>query len=222
MKRSLILFTSIFLFLSCCSSATRSSDTTMTFKQKVLKTIYPLLMKLGKSTAQIDTLKHPPAPVDFYSLHFTLNNDSAFLMSSCKGKKVLLVNTASNCGFTAQYDALEKLYLQYQDSLIIIAFPANDFNNQEKGDDATIANFCKKNYGITFPIAKKASVIKKKDQQLVFKWLTDKTQNGWNVQEPTWNFCKYLINENGQLTHFFSSSIDPLGPEVHQALFNQP
>ena len=222
MKRSLILITSIFLSISCRSSATHTIDTTMTFKQKVLKKLYPLLMKFGKSTSQIDTMKHPTAPIDFYSLQLTLNNNTELQLASLKGKKILIVNTASDCGSTAQYEALEKLYLQHQDSLIIIAFPANDFKNQEKGDDATIASFCKKNYGITFPIAKKATVIKNNNQQVVFKWLTDKNQNGWNEQEPTWNFCKYIINENGQLTHFFKSSIDPLGPEVHQALFNQP
>ena len=191
----------------------------MTVKQKILKMCYPLLMKFGKTTPKDDTLIRVTAPVDFYSLSVTLNNNTVMNFSSLKGKKILIVNTASDCGFTAQYEALEKLYLQHQDSLIIIAFPANDFKNQEKGDDATIANFCKKNYGITFPIAKKATVVKSKDQQTVFKWLTEKNQNGWNEQAPTWNFCKYVIDEQGYLTHFFKSSVDPLGDEMQQALF---
>ena len=191
----------------------------MTVKQKILKMCYPLFMKFGKANHKKDTSIHATAPVDFYSLNATLNNNTVMNFSSLKGKKVMIVNTASDCGFTAQYASLEKLYQQHKDSLVIIAFPANDFKNQEKGDDNTIATFCKVNYGITFPIAKKAIVVKSNDQQLVFKWLTQKSQNGWNEQAPTWNFCKYVIDEQGQLTHFFKSSVDPLGDEMQQALF---
>jgi glutathione peroxidase len=93
--------------------------------------------------------------------------------------------------------------------LVIIGFPANDFGNQEKGDNATIAAFCKKNYGVSFPLAEKSIVVKKDGQHPLFKWLTDPAKNGWNKQAPTWNFCKYLIDENGNLLRFSDSNVEP-------------
>ena len=137
-----------------------------------------------------------------------------------KGKKILLVNTASDCGFTAQYDELEKLYQQYKDRLVIIAFPANDFKEQEKKDDPSIATFCKLNYGISFPLMQKSHVIKGAEQNAVFQWLSDAKLNGWCDQQPVWNFSKYLINEEGELTHFFAMTVSPLGKEVVGALSN--
>lgn len=158
------------------------------------------------------------SPVSFYTLSATLNNGDTLEFSSLKGKKVLIVNTASKCGYTGQYDGLEKLYEKYKDQLVIIAFPANDFMNQEKGTDEEIAQFCKLNYGVTFPIAKKAGVIKNTKQQEVFKWLTDKKLNGWNDQAPKWNFSKYLISEDGKLLNYFKSSVDPMDEKIIQAI----
>ncbi|WP_051259625.1 glutathione peroxidase [Epilithonimonas tenax] len=150
----------------------------------------------------------------FYKLSATLNNGEQLDFLSLRGKKVLIVNTASKCGFTNQYADLEKLSERYKDKLVIIAFPANDFANQENGSDEEISEFCKVNYGVTFPIAKKAGVIKNEDQQLVFKWLTDKNMNGWNDQAPEWNFNKYLISENGDLLRYFESSVAPLDEQL--------
>ncbi len=93
---------------------------------------------------------------------------------------------------------------------MIIGFPANDFKEQEKGNDAEIAQFCKLNFGVTFPLAKKSIVIKEKDQNSVYRWLTDSTQNGWNNRQPSWNFCKYIVDEQGRLTHYFGASVSPL------------
>src|SRR6185295_11779982 len=111
-------------------------------------------------------------------------------------------NVASNCGFTGQYDELEKLYKSYGDELVILGFPANDFKEQEKGTDEEILQFCKVNFGVTFPLFQKHSVLKP-NQGAVYKWLTDPLENGWNVQQPTWNFCKYIVDETGNLKAFF-------------------
>jgi glutathione peroxidase len=156
--------------------------------------------------------------VSFFSLSITLNDGQKLDFSSLKGKKVLLVNTASKCGFTPQYEGLEKLYEKYKEKLIVIAFPANDFANQEKGSDEEIAQFCKKNYGVTFPIALKGGVIKNDEQQEVYKWLSDKNLNGWNNQAPQWNFNKYLVGEDGVLLNYFPATIEPLDTRIINAI----
>lgn len=194
----------------------------MTWRQSLLKTFYPIIMLPGKlfggaSKGKMNT-KHMQAPTDFYQLQFNLNNGETVSMEGFRGKKIMLVNTASDCGYTGQYAELEELYKKYKDSLVIIGFPANDFKQQEQRDDAAIAEFCKVNYGVTFLLAKKSSVIKSEDQNPVFKWLTDPAQNGWNTQEPTWNFCKYMINERGVLEAFFPQGISPLDNSITQLL----
>ena len=193
----------------------------MTYRQKILKAIYPLFMwwtkSRGKNITELSNEKIQP-PVSFYSLKDTLNNGIAFDFSELKGKKVLLVNTASDCGYTNQYEDLEKLYEQNKDKLIIIGFPANDFKKQERGSDEEIARFCKLNYGITFPLMKKSVVKKRDDQNPVFQWLTDSTKNGWNNKPPSWNFCKYLVNEEGQLVNYFGSAISPMSKDVIKAI----
>ncbi len=128
----------------------------------------------------------------------TLSGDD-FDMSSLKGKKVMVVNTASKCGNTPQYKDIEALYKKYKDKgFVVIGFPANNFMNQEPGTNEEIAEFCEVNYGVTFPMMDKVSV-KGKDQHQVYAWLTEKAKNGKMDSEVKWNFQKYLINENGEL-----------------------
>jgi glutathione peroxidase len=195
----------------------KKSNKHMNIKQRFLKAAYPLVMKVSKKN-HLNNIKNEKPTSDFFKLKITMNDGSILPLDSFKGKKIMIVNTASDCGFTGQYDQLEKLYQKYKDRLIIIGFPTNEFGNQEKGNDASIASFCKINYGVSFPLAIKGEVLKSDNQQDVYKWLTDKSINGWNEQVPTWNFCKYLINEEGVLVDFFNSSIDPLGSEVEEAL----
>jgi glutathione peroxidase len=193
----------------------------MTYRQKVLKAAYPAFMWFTKLTgAKSKKLSHAEAtpPVSFYTLKTTANNGDMIDFNSFKGKKVLLVNTASNCGYTNQYDDLQKLSEQYKNKLIVLGFPANDFKEQEKGSDAEIADFCKKNFGVTFPLMQKSTVIQSSQQNPVFQWLTDSTKNGWNSQYPSWNFSKYLVNENGALTNYFDPSVSPLGDAVVNAI----
>ena len=192
----------------------------MTFRQKLLKAFYPVLMKMSskshaKQTGSTAALK--PA-VSFYSLSDTLINGTAFDFAQLKGKKVMIVNTASNCGYTQQFASLEKLYRDYQQQLLIIGFPANDFKEQEKGSNEDIATFCKANYGVSFPMMKKSIVVSSPQQNKVYAWLTQSSLNGWNNKVPTWNFCKYIIDENGNLTHFFEAGTDPLSKNVLEAL----
>ena len=197
------------------------NSTNMTYRQKVLKAVYPAWMwfsKLtGKNTDKLENAGIKP-PVSFYSLKATLNNGGAFDFGTTKGKKVLLVNTASDCGYTNQYADLQKLYEKYKDKLLIIGFPANDFKEQEKGTDDEIAKFCKANYGVTFPLARKSVVIKTAQQNPVYQWLTDSSKNGWNEKQPSWNFTKYIVNENGVLTNYFGPSISPLSRDVVKSI----
>src|SRR5215831_17687175 len=129
----------------------------MTVRQTVLKAIYPIWMlvskSIGKRSKVLANRKNIAPHQSFYDLSAQLNNGKTLAFNTLKGKKLLLVNTASDCGYTNQYDDLQKLYEQYQDKLTIIAFPANDFKEQEKGSDDDIQNFCKTNFGVTFPIA---------------------------------------------------------------------
>ena len=137
-----------------------------------------------------------------------------FNMADLKGKKVLIVNTASKCGFTPQYEDLEKLYNTYKDQgFVIIAFPANNFLSQEPGTDSEIKSFCQKNYGVSFPIMSKISV-KGKDMHPIYQWLTEKEKNGVMDSEVKWNFQKYAIDEDGNLVKVFYSRTKPFDDEI--------
>ena len=133
--------------------------------------------------------------------------------SSFKGKKILVVNTASKCGYTPQYDALQKVYNQYKDKLVIVGFPANNFGGQEPGSDSEIQDFCKANYGVSFPMASKVSV-KGSDMAPIYKWLTSKAENGVLDAEVGWNFGKFLLDENGKLLQYFPSKVKPDSDEI--------
>ena len=134
-----------------------------------------------------------------------------------KGKKILVVNTASECGYTPQYEGLEKLYETYSSKLVIVGFPTNDFGKQEPGSNKEIGVFCKKNYGVTFPMAAKISV-KGNDVAPIYKWLTSKKLNGVADAEITWNFNKFLLDENGLLIKKFESKVKPLDKDITNLL----
>lgn len=197
----------------------------MTLKQKILKLIYPLIIlgsKLKNTGNKILANKNNATPLtSVYDVSFKLNNGNTTNLSLYKNKKILIVNTASDCGYTKQYEDLEKLYQQYKEKLMIIVFPSNDFGKQEKGNDNEIAQFCKNNYNVTFLLAKKSTVIKNEYQNKIFNWLSDEKKNGWLNEAPSWNFCKYLISEQGALTHYFESAISPLSKEINTAIHNK-
>lgn len=194
----------------------------MTVRQRILKIVYPFLIhltRLMKKNTRVAENRGGVLPVEsIYELSVQLNNGAVLSLGSLRGKKILLVNTASDCGYTAQYADLQKLYQHAREDLAIIGFPANDFKEQEKGSDEEIAQFCSRNYGVSFPLAKKTTVIRNEDQHPVFQWLTNKELNGWNNQQPVWNFSKYLINEEGVLTHYFDPSVLPVSEEMLRAI----
>lgn len=167
----------------------------------------------SKPDNSMETVKTP-----FYDLEATTIDGKPFRFSELKGKKVLIVNTASRCGYTPQYKQLQSLHEQYGDKVVVLGFPCNQFGAQEPGSEAEIASFCQKNYGVTFQMFAKVNVKKGEGQHPVYYWLTHKEENGWNEQEPTWNFCKYLINEQGELVKFFGSAVSPLSQELIAAI----
>jgi glutathione peroxidase len=190
----------------------------MSYRQSILKTMYPVIMFPGKlmgakNAIQLNTAKKQPQK-DFYALQAVLNNGDTLSFETFRGKKVVLVNTASDCGYTGQYKELEALYQEYKNNLIVVGFPANDFKEQEKKSDADIASFCKVNYGVTFLLMRKGSVAKGSEQQSVYQWLTNANANGWCNQAPVWNFCKYVVSEEGVLQAYFPQTISPLDEAV--------
>lgn len=148
--------------------------------------------------------------------HFTVEDlyGETFSFESLQGKKVMIVNTASKCGLTPQYEKLQALYEQYGgDDFVIVGFPANNFLGQEPGSNEDIAQFCKKNYGVTFPMMAKISV-KGKDMHPLYEYLTTKELNGYSDNKVQWNFQKYLIGEEGYLEKVLDPRTDPVDPEV--------
>lgn len=137
--------------------------------------------------------------------------------SKYKGKKILIVNTASKCGYTNQYEGLEALYKSHKDKLVIIGFPANNFMGQEPGSNEEIAGFCQKNYGVTFPMAAKIDV-KGKDKAPIYYWLTEKQYNNYADNDVKWNFNKFLIDEKGNLIGYFPSKVKPDDAELLKAI----
>jgi glutathione peroxidase len=222
LKKTFIVLLMLLITFSGYVYVVTANTKNMTIRQRVLKAVYPAVTWFGRVTgknSKVFTNDSTLVPKQsLYDLSITLNNGQTIPLSTYKGKKILLVNTASDCGYTDQYEDLQKLYEENKDSLVIIGFPANDFKEQEKGTDEDIAQFCKLNYGVTFPLAKKSSVVPGADQNPVFQWLTDKTKNGWTSKKPSWNFSKYLVNENGTLVNYFDPSISPTGSEVKAAI----
>ncbi len=149
------------------------------------------------------------AQKSFYDFVVKDIEGKSFDFSTLKGKKVLIVNTASKCGFTPQYEQLEQLYEKYgADKFVIIGFPANNFKSQEPGTNEEIAQFCQMNYGVSFPMMSKISV-KGDDMHPLYKWLTSKDENGILDSEVEWNFQKYLIDANGKLVDMVEPRVKP-------------
>ena len=183
----------------------------MSIIKNIIDSRYPLRMKFSKLTGMgIDIAENKmnkKGPISFYSLRAMTNSGNEISFEEYFGKKVLIVNLASECGYTPQYAELEQLHRQNK-GVVILGFPSNNFGLQEPGSDDEIAKFCKANYGVTFQLFKKDDV-RGNTKQPVYKWLSDENKNGWNNQEPQWNFYKYLIDENGNLSKIFSSSVSP-------------
>lgn len=163
-----------------------------------------------------------PKPLDaqvksIYDIKVEALDGGQIDLSTYKGKKILIVNTASKCGYTPQYKNLEALYEKYKEKVVVIGFPSNNFMFQEPGDSKEIRSFCTKNYGVTFPMAAKIDV-KGKDMHPLYVWLTQKKYNQFSDNTVKWNFQKYLLDEHGKLLQVFSPGVDPMSEEVTQYL----
>ncbi|AYA35793.1 glutathione peroxidase [Hymenobacter oligotrophus] len=169
------------------------------------------------TTAMAETPATAAARGTVYDFTVTDINGKPVQLSQYKGKKLLIVNTASECGYTPQYKELEELYKKHSDRVTVLGFPANNFGGQEPGSNEQIAAFCEKNYGVTFPLFGKVSV-KGDDTAPLYQFLSDKSKNGYTDEKPTWNFCKYLINEQGQVVGFYPSKVKPMSEELVSAI----
>lgn len=199
MKKITLFIT--FLILCSCHNQAQEKPTNLEMKP---------LTEVQKETLVEDTMEIQ----NIYKFKVTDLYGKEFDFSTLKGKKILIVNTASQCGLTPQYKDLEAIYEQYKNNnFIIVGFPANNFGSQEPGNNDEIANFCTKNYGITFPMMSKISV-KGKDMHEIYQYLTQKSKNGLQDSAVEWNFQKYLINEEGYLIKVLSPRVLPTDKEI--------
>ncbi|MCE7040721.1 glutathione peroxidase [Dyadobacter sp. CY312] len=189
-----------------------------------LKTVFIMITSLitGIFADKSEIVKRPAeVPVAKQSLYDfkvkSLVGDKVVDLSQYKGKKVVILNVASKCGYTKQYADWEKFNKDHGDKVVVLGFPSNNFGGQEPGTSEEIATFCSATYGVTFPMFEKVEV-KGENKAPLYKWLSTKDLNGWNDKEPSWNFCKYVVNENGELTQFFASKILPTDPEFLKAV----
>ena len=190
MKKLLTLFSVVALLFSCQNQAQK------------------------KQTATATATTTPMAKETIYQFKVEDLSGDSFDFSTLKGKKILVVNTASECGLTPQYGQLQAIYEKYKDkNFVIVGFPANNFGAQEPGTNQQIATFCQKNYGVSFPMMAKISV-KGGDMHSVYQFLTQKAKNGLQDSEVEWNFQKYLINENGELVKEVSPRTLPTDAEI--------
>jgi glutathione peroxidase len=176
-----------------------------------MKTI--LIAVLITLVSMFQSQKSNNVPDSFYDFSMKSIDGEIIDFKKYKGKKVLLVNVASKCGFTPQYEDLQKLHELYGNKVAVLGFPANNFGSQEPGSNEEIALFCSSNYGVDFQMFEKISV-KGDDKHPLYQWLSNEKYNGWNNEEPSWNFCKYLVDENGKLVAFYPSKVEPLSDEL--------
>ncbi len=188
------------------------------FIMKTIKTI-SVLLAVAILAFSFKTMTNPTSSKSGAIYEFKLKtlDGKEISLKQYKGKKLLLVNVASECGYTPQYKNLQALSEKYKDKLVVIGFPANNFGGQEPGSAEQIKTFCTKNYGVTFPMMEKISV-KGADMHPLYKWLSTKSENGVTDEAPNWNFCKYLIDENGNIVKFFPSRVDPLDAQLTSLL----
>jgi glutathione peroxidase len=189
----------------------------MTIAQSIKTMFYPILKGAGRLlglNGKRYLNKKGIIPITtIYDLEANSNQGVKVCLDKYGGQYLLIANTASHCGYTAQYAELQQLQDRHAGKLTVLAFPANDFAGQEPEPDNEIANFCAINFGVKFPLMMKSEVVGA-NKNPVFKWLTDPAQNGWNNKEPSWNFCKYLVGPDGKLLGYFESAVSPLDEEI--------
>lgn len=167
----------------------------------------------GKEVVKLKPTNAGNSTLPFFKLQAKNINGEKFDFAQLEGKKTIIVNTASHCGFTQQFTLLEDFHRLYKDKVNILGFPCGDFFGQELAENSQIAQFCDREFKISFPLFEKMS-LKKEQKNEVFEWLTNKNMNGWNSKAPDWNFCKYLIDEHGELMLFANSRITPTHSDI--------
>lgn len=175
-----------------------------------MKLVEKLKFTSSSNSSKITNFKNRSS---VYSIEINGLDRRPIVLSDFEGKYILFVNVASECGFTKQYKELQKLYETYQDKLVVIGTPCNQFGNQEPGEATQIQSFCEKNFGVSFPLTEKLAV-KGSQQHPLYKWLTQKEENGKSSSSVKWNFQKYLINDKGQLVDFFYSITKPSSSKI--------
>jgi glutathione peroxidase len=179
-----------------------------------LVTSIMMMLGCGNSGKVLEAQSQLSEGISIYDLSIpSLTGDDTISFSQFKGKKLLIVNVASKCGYTYQYEGLQELYEAKNDQLEIIGLPCNQFLMQEPGTDEEIASFCEEYYGVTFSMTTKIDV-KGENQHEIYQWLTQKKLNGKDDFAVTWNFNKFLISENGELLAYFSSDVKPMSAEL--------
>ncbi len=173
----------------------------------IKKLIYSILKKVMKKTELSNTQQINPA-TSIYEIAIKDIAGNTTTLEKYKGKKMLLVNVASACGYTPQYKELQAFYEANKAHWVVLGFPCNDYGAQEQGSEHEIQQFCEVNFGVTFPMFSKVN-IKSSPIHPIYDWLTNPALNGWNSQVPDWNFCKFVIDEQGRLEGFYSSAVNP-------------
>ena len=180
----------------------------------MLKTIKILLViMLSFFNSDFNKKKSKKAPMSIYDISINNLEGGKISMSDFKGKYILFVNVASNCGFTRQYNDLQKLYETNSDKLVVIGVPCNQFGSQEPGSEEQISIFCSEKYEVTFPMTEKVKV-RGSDQHLLYKWLTNKELNGTKNSSVKWNFQKYLVDKEGNLIDYWYSLTGPMSSKI--------
>ena len=180
---------------------------------KIVGIITSLIVSLVLITETNSSKKSMENTASLYNISINSITGEPINFEDFKGKKILIVNTASECGFTGQYEDLEKLYKTYKDKLVVIGVPCNQFGGQEPGTLTEIQSFCEVNYGVTFLLTEKVDV-KGEGKHPLYAWLTNKEMNGVKSSSVKWNFQKYLINENGELIDYFYSMTKPMSSKI--------
>jgi len=198
------LFFVALIALASCSQKSKTAETTME-QPNITETTM-------KSSSDIISTKN----FHYFTVP-TLDESGTLKMADYKGKKILVVNVASKCGYTSQYEGLQELNTKYGDKVQVIGFPCNQFMGQEPGGKEEIAAFCSKTYGVSFPMSTKVDV-KGNDQHAIYKWLTEKSENQVGDYKVGWNFNKFLIDENGKLIAHYDSQVKPMSEELIAAI----
>ena len=184
---------------------------------KLKQAFYPLIMLFkGKRKDVFQSLPSEPL-ISIYSISIKGIEGNSINIADYKGHYILIVNVASECGYTPQYSQLQELYEEFGQHLVVLGFPSNEFGGQELAENEQIIKFCRENYKVTFPLAAKSSVIGPAKNTL-YQWLTSNQLNGWNSKVPDWNFCKYLVDDEGKLLKYFSQKVSPFDEEIIQHL----